>query len=61
MGQVNKMDRAKKIDMEVKKIHTGIKKANLILRERIRDIQADLTEWNLSDGRNDKNGENFLH
>lgn len=55
------MDKAKKIDIEVKKIHTGIKKANLILRERIRDIQADLTEWNLSDGCNDKSGENFLH
>ena len=55
------MDKAFKIDIEVKKIHTEIKKSSLILRERMRDIQAELTEWNLLDGYNDRNGENFLH
>ena len=55
------MDKALKIDIEVKKIHTEIKKSSLILRERMRDIQAELTEWNLLDGHNGDNGENFLH
>ena len=55
------MDKSVKIDIEIKKIHTEIKKSSLILRERMRDIQAELTEWNLLDGYNDRNGENFLH
>ena len=55
------MDKSRKIDIEVKKIHTEIKKSSLVLRERMRDIQTELTEWNLLDGQNGSNGENFLH
>lgn len=50
------MDKARKIDIEVKKIHTEIKKSNLILRERIKDVQDELTEWNLIGGENGEHG-----
>ena len=56
------MDRAKHIEIEVKKIHTEIKKSSLVLRERMRDIQAELTEWNLLSGYNGENNSNgFMH
>jgi hypothetical protein len=55
------MDKSRKIDIEVKKIHTEIKKSSLVLRERMHDIQTELTEWNLLDGQNGDSGENFLH
>lgn len=58
-------DKSKMIDIEVKKIHTEIKKSSLVLRERMRDIQAELTEFNLLDGLDDTksngNGNGFLH
>ena len=44
------MDKARKIDMEVRKIHTEIRKSSLVLRERMHDIQEELTEWNLIGG-----------
>jgi hypothetical protein len=55
-------DRSKKIDNEVKKIHTEIKKSSLVLRERMRDIQAELTEFNILDGLDDSksDGKGFL-
>jgi hypothetical protein len=55
------MDRSKRIDIEVKKIHTDIKKANLILREKLKDVQDELLTWDLLDGRNDESGEDYLH
>lgn len=61
MAVLNKMDKARKIDIEVKRIHTEIKKSSLVLRERMHDIQTELTEWNLLDGQNGYSGENFLH
>lgn len=61
MVVLNNMDKSRKIDIEVKKIHTEIKKSSLVLRERMHDIQTELTEWNLLDGQNGDSGENFLH
>jgi hypothetical protein len=54
------MDKARKIELEVKKIHTEIKRSNLILREKMKDIQDELIEWNLMDGTNGNSGEGFL-
>lgn len=54
-------EKSRKIDIEVKKIHTEIKKSGLVLRERLKDIQTELTEWNLLDGRSEENGDGFLH
>ena len=53
-------DKSKKIDIEVKKIHTEIKKSNLVLRERMKDIQADLKDWNLNSGIIDEKGNPFM-
>ncbi len=57
------MDKSRKIDIEVKKIHSEIKRSSLVLRERMRDIQTELTEWNLLDGLdNDKSNNNgYMH
>lgn len=57
------MDKSRKIDIEVKKIHTEIKKSSLVLRERIRDIQTELTEWDVLGGLEDgkSNGNGFMH
>ena len=54
------MDKARLIDIEVRKIHTEIKKSSLVLRERMRDIQAELTEWNLLDNHGESGSEGFL-
>jgi hypothetical protein len=54
------MDKMKKIDLEIKQIHTEIKKSSLVLRERIQDIQAELTEWNLLD-KHDSKSDEYLH
>jgi hypothetical protein len=59
---VNKMSDAqrKKIDHEIKEIHTQIKKSNLVLRQRIKDIQQELIEWDsfggMINGENNSNG-----
>jgi hypothetical protein len=44
---VNNMsaDKIKKIENDVKEIHTQIKKSNLVLRQRIKDIQQEMVEW----------------
>jgi len=64
LGVVNNMsaDKLKKIDHEVKKIHTHIKKANLVLRQRIKDIQEEMEEWDcLGEFKDDKsNGNEFM-
>ena len=46
------MDKVKHIEAQIEKIHTDIKKSSLVLRERMHDIQLELTEWNLLDGHN---------
>lgn len=51
-------DKSKKIDIEVKKIHTEIKKSNLVLREKMKDIQDELIEWNLIGGIENGEGSN---
>jgi hypothetical protein len=63
MVGVNNMSAEKinKIEQDVKDIHTQIKKSNLVLRQRIKDIQQEMVEWNLLDGHNGESGENFLH
>lgn len=57
------IDKSKKIDIEVNKIHTEIKKSSLVLRERMRDIQTELTEWDVLGGLEDgkSNGNGFMH
>jgi hypothetical protein len=61
-GEVNNMstDKKKKIDTEITEIHTRIKKSNLVLRQRIKDIQQDMMEWDslggFIDGENNSNG-----
>lgn len=57
------MDKSRKIDIEVQKIHTEIKKSSLVLRERMRDIQTELTEWDILGGLEDgkSNGNGFMH
>ena len=54
MEAVNNMgaDKQRKLDHEVKEIHTQVKKSSLILRQRIRDLQSEMEEWTLS-GEND--------
>lgn len=64
-GALNNMsvDKSKKIDIEVKKIHTEIKKSSLVLRERMRDIQQEMTEWDflggIDEGKSNDNG--YMH
>ena len=54
-------DKMKKIDHEVKKIHTHIKKANLVLRQRIKDIQEEMEEWDcLGEFKDDKSNGNWF-
>jgi len=56
-------DKIKKIEKDVKEIHTQIKKANLVLRQRMKDIQQEMVEWDslggLIDGENKSNG--YMH
>jgi hypothetical protein len=60
--EVNNMsaDKVNKIEQDVKEIHTRIKKSNLVLRKRIKDIQEDMREWNflseLTDDKSKGNG-----
>ena len=46
-GVVNNMgaDKLNQIETEVKEIHTHIRKSNLVLREKIKMIQAEMCEW----------------
>ena len=50
-------ERSRKIDHEVKEIHTHIKKANLILRQRMKDIQQELEGFDSLGGRDDGESE----
>ena len=47
-------DKQRKIDHDVKEIHSQVKKSSLILRQRMRDLQSEMTEWTLGE----ENGEN---
>jgi hypothetical protein len=38
-------DKLNQIEHEVREIHTRIKKSNLDLREKIKQIQEEMTEW----------------
>ena len=46
-------DKINKIEKDVKDIHTQIKKSNLVLRQRIKDIQNDMKEWDFLGGLDD--------
>jgi len=52
MVGVNNMsaDKLNKIEQDVEKIHSHIKKSNLVLRQRIKEIQQEMTEWDLLGG-----------
>jgi hypothetical protein len=54
------MDRAKKIDLEVKKIHKKIKRSNLLLKERLQDICEDMKAWDLIGESNGESREGYL-
>lgn len=41
------MDKSKRIEIEVKKIHKKIKRSNVLLRERMQDIQEEMKNWDL--------------
>jgi hypothetical protein len=58
MEVVSKMstERSKRIDHEVKEIHSQIKKSNLVLRQRMKDIQAEMTEWTLGEENGESEG-----
>ena len=43
-------DKLNKIEQDVEKIHSHIKKSNLVLRQRIKEIQQEMTEWDLLGG-----------
>ena len=47
------VEKARRIDREVGEIHSQIKRSNLILRQRMRDIQQDMELWTLGE----ENGE----
>ena len=55
---VNKMstDRVKRIDHEVREIHSQIKRSNLVLRQRMKEIQAEMTEWTLGEDNGESEG-----
>ena len=60
MGAANKMgtERQRKIEHEVKEIHGQVKRSSLVLKQRMKDLQADLESWTLS-GENDVESEGF--
>ena len=54
-------ERIRKIDHDVKEIHTQIKKSNLVLRQKMKDIQQELEEFDSLGGMVDgENTEGFL-
>jgi hypothetical protein len=66
-GEVNNMsaDKLNKIEKDVKDCQIHIKKSNLILRQRIKDIQQEMVDWNflggIDDTKSNGNGNGFLH
>jgi len=63
-GVVNNMsaDRARKIDSEVKEIHTQVKKSSLILKQRMADLRQELEEYDSLGGMiSGENSEGFMH
>jgi hypothetical protein len=63
MEAVNNMsaDKMRKIDHEVKEIHTQIKKSNLVLRQRMHDIQEEMEEWDSLGGMTDGESDGYMH
>ena len=55
-------DKLNKIDSEINRIHTHIKKSNIVLRQRIKEIQQEMTEWDVLGGIDDgkSNGSGFM-
>jgi hypothetical protein len=53
------IDKSKKIDRDVKEIHTHIKKSNLVLRQKMKDLQVEMEEW--QGGMFDGESEGFMH
>jgi hypothetical protein len=49
-------ERSKRIDHEVREIHSQIKKSNLVLRQRMKDIQAEMSEWTLGEENGESEG-----
>jgi hypothetical protein len=49
-------DKIHKIDHEIKEIHSQIKRNNLVLRQRMKDIQAEMTEWTLGEENGESEG-----
>lgn len=55
---VNNMsaDKINKIEKDIKDIHTYIKKSNLGLRKRIKEIQQEMSEWDTLGGLDEDKG-----
>jgi hypothetical protein len=49
-------DKQRKIDHEVKEIHTQVKKSSLILRQRMKDLRTEMTEWTLGEENGESEG-----
>ena len=49
-------DKQRKIDHEVKEIHAQVKKSSLILRQRMRDLKTEMTEWTLGEENGESEG-----
>lgn len=54
------VDKIRKIDHEIREIHTQIKKSNLVLRERMKEIQREMTEWDSLGGTEDGESEGYI-
>jgi len=57
-------DKINKIEKDVKDFHLHIKKSNLVLRQRIKDIQQEMIAWDvlggIDDTKSNGNGNGFL-
>ena len=57
-------DKLNKIEKDVKDCQIHVKKSNLILRQRIKDIQQEMLDWDflggLDDTKSNGNGKGFL-
>ena len=61
MEAVNNMgtERQRHIDHEVKEIHGQVKRSSLVLKQRMKELQADLESWTLSGENDGENSEGF--
>lgn len=61
MGLVlNNMDKSRKIEIEVRKMHKKIKKSNLVLRERMQEICEDMKDWNFLGEQSGESNKGYL-